>query len=262
MKKIFALIIAMLFVCVFNGSVYAESDSDIPQDVLTVANDGVESVKAKMAGDPKRWGFTDVDEIKQLTLGEGLRVNYIDGNKLSKASDKSIIALIDADKIETWEFTLDLDGNPKIFLTVAFEDGAYRVVRFGGNAEMFGAAKNNFKSLTNDKGATVKPTLLSVGPTYYLAATIDNNEFVLPVISDSSTDKRVTNELKPASEIIENLKNIQQNSVESGRGGSISGITPVTMSADNHTSLIITLVVGAALIATVVLLVRRHSCSH
>lgn len=263
MKKVLILLIAMLLVCVFSTSTYAESPSTIPKDALKVANDGLESIKDKMTGDPKRWGFTDAEEIKRLELSEGLHVNYIDGDKLSKTSGKSMIALIDPNKIETWEFTLDLDGNPKVFLTVAFEDGTYRIVHFGGNAETFGVAKNDFKLLTIDMGTTVTPTLLRIGPTYYLVATIDNNEYVLPVISDSSASKMATNELKSASEIIEMLKDIQQNSLEGERGGSsVTETELIPMSADQNYTIFFVTLIGAVLIALIVLLVCRRSRSH
>jgi hypothetical protein len=105
-KKIVTLIIVILLVSALNSNIiYAQTDSTVPDEIQVVANDGFESAKRKIAGDPKKWGFTeDVIEIERLTLGEGLRVNYITGD-LSKVSGKSIDELIDPNKIETWEFT-------------------------------------------------------------------------------------------------------------------------------------------------------------
>lgn len=218
MKKIFVLVISLLLVCAFNSNIFADSDSAIPEEVFTVANDGVELVKSKMMSDPGRWGFTSVNEINRLILGEGFQVNYIDGYKLSTSSGKSITELIAANIIDTWEFTLDMDGISKVFLTVAFEDGAYRVVHFGGNAEQFGIARKNFESLTNDKGLTVKPTLISIGSTYYWATLINDEEFALPVITNNDSSKIISNNLQPASVIIEILKDIQKN-IKSGERG-------------------------------------------
>ncbi|WP_019850744.1 hypothetical protein [Desulfitobacterium sp. PCE1] len=75
------------------------------------------------------------------------------------------------------------------------------MVHFGGNAEQFGLVKNNLKRLTNE--LAVKPALISAGSTYYFVTIIDNEEFVLPVISNNNSSKKASNDLQPASAIIE-----------------------------------------------------------
>lgn len=251
--------IALLLICAFNGNIFAES-SAIPQDVLTVANDGVKFVKTKMESNPERWGFSDVNEVNRLTLGEGFRVNYIGSDKLSKASGNSLAELIDPNIIETWEFTLDLDGNPKVFLTVAFENGAYQVVHFGGNADSFGIAKSNFKSLANDKGVTSKPTLISAGKTYYFLSELNDEELILPVKSGSNASIKDNDQLRPASEIINELKDIKKDSAEgTRRGGSTSNIaSTTTIGSKSNSIMYLTIAIGLALVAAIVVLTRRR----
>lgn len=254
MKKIFLLLTIILTLLSLNSIVaFAESNSDVPQEVLAVAKEGAEIVKSKMSSNPQRWGFESTDDINSLTLGEGFHVNYIDVNKLSKSSDKNLIRSVDYNIIDTWEFTLDSNGVSKTFLTVAFEDDAYRMVNFGGNAGSFGLAKNNFRQLISEKDADVKPTLMKFRNLYYFVTEITNEEFALPV---DNNNIKLSNKLNPTSEVIKNILDMQESSVDGERGSGF--ISQTTDENKTNVQNVYIIFLSIAIAISIVLLAHKY----
>jgi len=193
-----------------------KKNESIPQEIMRAAEEGLIKVKARLNAvrNLEGWGFNNVEEVNRLTLGEGFRINYLDGDKLRQYQGKSLIELINPKIFETWRFNLHLDGIPKTFMQIGLRDGKYQYVGMGGKAEEFNNAITKLKRLTNEKGVSSKPILFSTGNYFYLIEIIDNEEFVMP-IKWSSYDKETNyDKLIPASEIIEKQQEIQKNWVE------------------------------------------------
>lgn len=172
----------------------------------------------------KNWNsqFLTYVLVGQLTLGEGFRVNYIGVGAidLENASGDSLLELINPNINETWLFTLDLDGEPRIFLTVALEKGKYQVVGYGGNSELFVATRVSFDSQIEAKGASIAPVLVKAGARYFFIAKVADEEFVLPVGGLGETYNTTdSGRLLPASEVVEFLKHFHGSMAPGERSG-------------------------------------------
>lgn len=91
MKKSLVLCIVLAFLFISLTNAFAVNSSDIPQEVLNAAKDGLEIVKGNMASNPALWGFSNTGDIENLTLGEGFYVNYIDSTKVLNSDSKSML---------------------------------------------------------------------------------------------------------------------------------------------------------------------------
>lgn len=250
MKKYFALFVAVFMVLSLGTSAYATSGSDVPHEVLAVAESGVGLIQTKMSSNPERWGFEDATEIENLTLGEGFHVMFVGGSQLKSATGQSIDEIIDTNIIDTWEFTLDANGTSKVFLTVGYEDGAYRIVHYGGNAEAFGTARNNLVGLARSNDLTLPKELVNASGKYYFVATGDE-EFVLPVEPIASNAK--TTSLMTISALTEKLREMQP--VNDGERGGASISEPVPI---NSSFIILTLISALAVTSLLIFNKKNH----
>lgn len=233
MKKLILLIIMTIMIVILGMNISATSFSDMPEDVRTVAESSVSMIKSKMISDPQKWGFENESEIKRLTLGDGYKVKFVGKEQITSASGDSIEEIIDESIIDTWEFTLDLDGNSMIFLTVAYEGGAYRVTHYGGDATSFGIAKANISQVARNKGLTTGQELLKANGKYYFFAT-GETDIIVPVQDnetqqiDNITLRNVEKEVDfmSTAEFVRSLKSSTE-STEYGqlRGGSIPTVS-------------------------------------
>lgn len=187
MKKILAVLIVAFITLSFGTAAQAISESAIPAEVLEVAESGVTMLQSHMSSNPEKWGFQSVDEIENLILGKGYYVNFIDFEKLENFSGDKISDLFASDMFEKWEFTLDLNGIPKVFLTVGYEDGAYRIIHYGGNAESFGIAKNRMSYQQSDSAdIQANEILVDIGGKYcFISGDMENVVLVDSTIMSS-----------------------------------------------------------------------------
>ncbi|MHB9144970.1 MAG: hypothetical protein ACYC5Y_06495 [Symbiobacteriia bacterium] len=155
-------------------------DSPVPTEVLNAANTALTMFKDKVSAEPNLYGFRTVAEVQSVTLGVGLRIHYFDVAKLRDAGVARLSATLQP--TDAWEFTADVNGQPRAFLTIAKEDGAYRLGGFGGDARDYGTALVNFGRLTSAKGAAAEPTLLEYQGLHYLTANLGNEDVVLAEI--------------------------------------------------------------------------------
>ena len=179
MRKI---LVSVFLVLLLSINVFAmNKNNEIPEEVLNVAQKGVSSVKSYCMIEPEKWGFSSKEEINNLVLGQGYHVRFIDADRVENATGNSIDELIDADIIDTWEFTLDIDGIPKIFLTVAYEGDAYCVTHFGGDATCFGDVKQTSYGVSQQSDLSHLTELIKNGGDYYFLVLENGEEFVVPV---------------------------------------------------------------------------------
>jgi hypothetical protein len=213
----------------------------VPAEVRSAAEKGLDLFKSKVGPKATTYGFTSSADVSRVTLGQGFQVHYVDGDKLRNSSPNSLLGLVAPQKV--WEFTVNLDGMPKSFLTIAYEDGEYRVVHFGGDAQDFGMALQNYGDLLAAKGANSQPIVIKAGPAYYLAGTIGSQEFVLPAVSSAKAEMvggMSYSEMRPANEVVQYLQKIQRESVPGRRGGGAdSGIQNATVTASSRNVILI-----------------------
>ncbi|NGQ96294.1 hypothetical protein G3578_14100 [Brevibacillus sp. SYP-B805] len=184
----------------------AKIESDIPTEVKQAAEEGLALFQSKVSGNPTSYGYHDASEVKQTTLGEGYQIHYVNGQKLENDNKGSLLDISEA--ADVWEFTVDLNGQPKSFLTIAFEDGKYRVVEFGGNAAAYGDTMKKFKQKTNQK-----PILVKAGPAFYFVKKSGSDELVLPAVTEKQASILGLDDatsFKPSSEVVKMLKEIQK----------------------------------------------------
>ena len=217
MKKYIVTLLA-LTVALILGTTASATNSSIPEDVLVVAESGLEMVKSAVSSNPERWGFSNADEAEALVLGDGYRVNYVGAEQVDNFSGNSITDLIDPNMIETWEFTLDLNESPRLFLTIAYEDGAYRVVHYGGDAEEFGIAKSRAMVTTqnNSRANIEEETLIKASGIYYFVTSDGSNDLIFPVASKSENSR--SDSAMTVSEFVSMLKNSQRSDQNNVRG--------------------------------------------
>lgn len=230
MKGIRACLLASLALWALGGAALAEPAAPVPAEVQAAAARGLDQFKAMVGPKAAMVGFADSGEVGRATLGEGFQLHYVDGDRLRSAGGSdSLLALVHP--VDAWHFTVDLDGTPKSFLTIAFEDGEYRAVHMGGDAGGYGAALANFRELTAARGVEVDPTLVKIGPALYFVAQLGAEEFVLPAGADwlgEMDDAR----LWPAGQVVQMLKERQQNDGPGARGGAVGGPSIPVSAAD------------------------------
>ncbi|MCI7472144.1 MAG: hypothetical protein MSB10_00445 [Clostridiales bacterium] len=244
MKKYIVTILALI-VALMLGTTASATNSSIPEDVLVVAESGLKMVQSAVSSNPGRWGFSTADEAEALVLGDGYRVNYVGAEQVDNFSGNSITGLIDPNMIETWEFTLDLNKSPRLFLTIAYEDGAYRVVHYGGNAEEFGMAKSRaMETLQNNSRTNIEEeTLIKASGIYYFVTTDGSNDLIFPVVS--RTENSRSDSMMTISEFVSMLKNNQSSDQNNVRGFAHESNLP---NEAKSTSFNLTYIVGGGLL--------------
>lgn len=225
------LVSALLVLLLAAGAAGAET-ATVPAQVQEAAARGLELFKTGAGAQS-----ANAEAAGRVTLGEGFQVHYVDADRLRSASPESLLALVTPQ--ELWEFTVNVDGQAKTFVTIGYEDGEYRIVHFGGNAADFGAAMTNFGQLT----AGVQPTLVKAGPVYYLVGRVGTDEVVLPAVASAEA------ELRPASELVRYLQQVQQNSVPGQRGGHDPAVQDGSMSSPQNRAVLLALGLPLAAIA-------------
>lgn len=205
----------MCLFCIFSSNAFASNDNEsIPSQVKEAAEQGLKSFLVDATQSPSDFGYDDANEVSKAQLGEGNKLYTIDKNLLSNNSE----SLIDY-AIETgaWLFTIDVDNVPKNYLTVGFEDGAYKVVQVGGNAESYGLAKSR---ITTEYG---KSQVIQAGSAYYFLAKSSNKDVILSSVPDNKASQfraLGNGEYKTTNDVLNFLNNQRSSENDNLRSGS------------------------------------------
>lgn len=210
LRKTLSTFLIFFFLVGFATPLHA-MDAGLPEEVLSAAKEGLPQFKSMIGKEPSLYGYSDSEELNRIELGEGFRIYYIDSEKLmNDPNSQNLLSLVYPS--DAWEFIVTLDGKPKSYLTVAPEDGKYKVVSLGGDATDFGIALENFRRFASEKGGG-EPILVKVGPLYYLTAKIEAAEFVIPNVGPEKAyvaDGMDNTRLWEASKVIASLKELQK----------------------------------------------------
>lgn len=264
MKKVFNLLMFFVLLLLFNMNVFAtDATNEIPEVILNVAEKGATTVKNHCMGNPGKWGFASEEEIRDLELGQGYHVKYVGADGIKTATGNSINELIDSNIIDTWQFTLDLNGKPRFFFTVGYERDAYRLIGFGGNATNFGNTRQLIDNATQEGNISFLNELVKKGGDYYFVVYKENAEFIVPVTDESSsTDVSMLSKNSPqlisVSEFVDSLKSDIKTTTENERGGSqIQNI-----SENNESVLPMSFRIGIVVGALILIVACGYMCYH
>lgn len=231
MRRIIALLSALLALCLLAGTAYAQAPSpSIPPEVEELAKQGLEMFKIKAGPKATLFGFADSEEVSQVTLGPGHQLHYLlDADKLRNASGDSLLDLVTP--AQSWLYTVNVDGVSKGSLIIAFSEGRYQMVDFGGFRPDYGIALGNWHRLVSEKGASVEPVLIQWGIDYFFAAKVGTQEFVLTTESPARAQNGFAGgmdytRLRPAADIVRHLQKQQQEAArrQPGSGGGSSAV--------------------------------------
>lgn len=232
MKKYTILFMILFCFMLFNVNVSAEDIvEEIPAEVLDKAEKSVDIIKNHCLGNPEQWGFANESEIKSLEFGQGYIVKCVDKDEIQKATGKSVDEIVDENIYDSWLFTLDLNGVPRFFFTVGYEDEQCRLVGFGGNATRFGKTRLLLESQVQDNSISVSNKIIKIGVDYYFVVNKEQEEYIVPVIEEySDSDVRMMSEndisIIETPEFVEMLRKDIDTTSEGERAGSpINGLS-------------------------------------
>lgn len=109
------------------------SAEDVPPEVKAAAEQGYRSLLGAIPADAlSHFNFTNADQVKQATLGEGFRVHTIPPESILAYDGKtSVHELIVPTSI--WFFPVISDGQARTLITVDKVAGGYKAVSIGGS---------------------------------------------------------------------------------------------------------------------------------
>lgn len=258
MKKILFGIMSLALILLLGINVLADGTAGvIPEDVLATAQKGLPAIKSTFFSDPDKWGFENKDEVEKIELGQGYLLKYV-GATDSK-SVGSVNELIDEKvTVQNWVFTLDINGSPKSFMMVGYENGECKVVGYGGDneAKLFGETRKQILSSAKNGDTTISDELAVYQSQKYFLVNQKGVEYVVPLAKESSDSQTaVTSEksldFMSASEFNGFLKAKAENS-SSGRGGASLSVPEVENEKDLR---IVWIIVGASLVLIIAFLV-------
>ncbi|SDZ03669.1 hypothetical protein SAMN05421736_105170 [Evansella caseinilytica] len=197
--------------------------AEVPEKIQQFAKtSGIELFKASAASDPEGFGFADKEELNQIQLGDGFPVYFVDYEKLKK--DPLIKRLGEMLKpAETWRFFITVNGKPKSFLLVGYQNGDLTVLEYGGNASELGKAYEQVKNAGYDE-----ILLLEDENTKYFVTTKADQVFVIPDVSENhlSTYEMDNEQMWSSEKLVEKIKNapiLSESYEDDGTVGGSSG---------------------------------------
>ncbi|GKS12902.1 hypothetical protein YDYSY3_39020 [Paenibacillus chitinolyticus] len=215
MKKTYLSFLTLIIVFCLASSVSAAATDNVPQEIKSAAEKGMEFFRSKVSSSPSDYGFASQEEANRAQLGEANELQYLVPEKIKNGN--SLLSI--SKPSGHWEFIVTVDGKPKSFLVVGKEDGEYKVLEFGGNPNDFSQSTKNFEKLSLEKsgGSKVKPTILKVGNVRYLVGEINNREYLLSDISEGSGKAKFSNgvdntKLVESKATLDFLKAVKENS--------------------------------------------------
>ncbi len=182
MKKFFVVIFSLLIILSTVISVYADNASvqNPPVDAIAVAENKLETVKSIFSSDYDMWGFSSVEEVQSLVLGEGKRVLYPDETKIHSSNGNSVFDYINDDK-EIWIFTLNSSSISKGFIWIIKENNDYTLARYSGPDEVYNQLKLTAEKIAEENGLTISPVFFNTFGTNNFILQGNGEEYILPI---------------------------------------------------------------------------------
>lgn len=235
---------------------------DVAEDVVSFAKtEGLGLIKEGLAKDPGGYGYANEAEIGEITVGEGMQIHFIDGEKLRTASNSLLETVIPQ---ESWEFLILSNGAPKSKMVIQKDsNGLYQVSEFGGNPSTLAYAIQTLQA----EGSVSEPTLIRERDEYIAAFKKDNQELIIaPQLASSAESKGLSSnsEPQPPQHLIDVLQSLQNDSSEDAKDG--SGTVASAYNADDSNHLLRPIMISALIALAVVFIMwvylRRRKSSN
>ncbi|MBO2944736.1 hypothetical protein JJQ72_12210 [Paenibacillus sp. F411] len=222
MKYLKYFYILLVGVTICSASLFSNIDASVrvPDDIRHYANDaGLEEFKKLISEDPIGFGYKDIEEVGQVTLGPGFQINWIDADKFANVKS----SLIDVSKpTGQYEFIVLSNGEGKSFLTVERNGGRFRVISAGGDASGLSKSLAKMTSSLASASEHIELALIKDGNVRYLVTNVDGKEVNIP---DFTSEKMALmsgmdqNQLWDSDKTISYLKQAQFQNVDPNTDG-------------------------------------------
>lgn len=272
MKKFLMVLITAIMLCTLvvpcfaSNSGFSSEYTDIPLEVEKEAQEALSWVGDTVLSDKDKWGLDESLSEKDLSLGQGVKVNYLNTERLEKKTPNTLSSVIADDSDVTWLYTIDANGVALIYLEIGYENGECKVLQYGGDASTYGKLRNELIKKYGRQNIVV----LNGGSYNYF---VYKEKGALKVLSESAEDQRNlltytnTNDVDLKTFSVAMNATIQANEIINkdemhyGDGGILSkSETAQYVTQNNHSNLFILLGVGilALLGFGTVVVVRRR----
>lgn len=272
MKKFLMVLITATMLCTLvipcfaSNSEFSSEYTDIPLEVEKEAQKALSWVGDTVLSDKDKWGLDESLSEKDLSLGQGVKVNYLNTEQLEKKTPNTLSSVIADDSDVTWLYTIDANGVALIYLEIGYENGECKVLQYGGDASTYGKLRDELIKKYGRQNIVV----LNGGPYNYFVYKEDG---VLKVLSENTEDQKNlltytnTNDVDLKTFSVAMNATIQANEIINkdemhyGDGGILSkSETAQYVTQSNHSNLFILLGVGILAIlgfGTLVIVRRR-----
>lgn len=184
MVLITATMLCTLFVpCFASNSEFSSEYTDIPLEVEKEAQEALSWVGNTVLSDKDKWGLDESLSEKDLSLGQGVKVNYLNTERLEKKTPNTLSGVIADDSDVTWLYTIDANGVALIYLEIGYENGECKVLQYGGDASTYGKLRNELIKKYGRQNIVV----LNGGP---YNSFVYKEDDVLKVLSENTEDQK------------------------------------------------------------------------
>ncbi len=250
---ILLLTLSLLFSLIVTSITLAQND--IPDKVLEAAELGITSFRIR---DAAILGF-ELEPEDKLTLGQGFEISCVDKNKLDHKKKKSLLDVTTVFK-ESWNFTIDQNGEPLTFMSIGKDRGGnYTVTSMGGDAKDFGISLKKIKKETDD----VK--LVVGGFNYFFIGKKDGKEIIISSIPSGKGEALDNSKFRTTDEVVKHFQKLVDSSKSDRYAGGIGGSVSASKSKDKGFKMnklhIMTIAVGILIIIALTITLLRRKLS-
>jgi hypothetical protein len=214
-KRLTCAIISLILV-LQNASFVFGAESAPPQEAQQIAAASLALRKTVWINNPAVWGLQDAQDVEELTLGGGLRLNYLKYDHLNQGRLRYLDDLVDDRTDPHWLYFFEHEGTIVAAIEIGKSDGSsYQIVGYSANdhyCRLMDLTRKKFTLMLKAKGNASEIRIYDVGVQHILAATIGNMEWALPTPGSDDIDPAHpeywhVERLWTSAEIIQSLQN-------------------------------------------------------
>ncbi|HLU22754.1 MAG TPA: hypothetical protein VKZ77_09775 [Bacillaceae bacterium] len=254
-RTINILLLPFLFTLLFFiPKVLADSNNigkPIPKEIEQFAtSSAINLFKEIVSEDPEGYGFNDINEVENVTLGPGYQLYAIDGERLKDDKYKKMSEI--SYETTIYEYIVYSKGVPKSFITISTDDKGVFLSSAGGIASGIEKTLNSFNSLSvnlNESKHEIFVVHYGVSDKYFILKTKDKEE-IIPFSPNGENKAEINGKVYSSEQIVDHIRNENEKykDAEPGLTGNLGSIAPIQKK--NNYILIGSISLGIALFAT------------
>ncbi|WDV46488.1 hypothetical protein PV797_02035 [Clostridiaceae bacterium M8S5] len=178
MNKKITIIATFLLVLILSSLIVnadINSNDNVPTEVIQVAKDNFDKIVNRISADLAKEYNTQIVN-SDFTLGTGYNISHIN-NDIDINKNYENLKDITVNSKE-WLFVIKYKEKSVSYIKVGYIDNSYKVLMYGGNADMFDVSLDNFAKLNSKE-----MILLSYMGDYYM---LSEDNKILEVASNKS----------------------------------------------------------------------------